>query len=151
MCDLAVVALEEVLADDLPVRLELRLPAGVVHEPVDIEAELCDLSPHRTECVRQRLGVPARVHERERSPRVGGDAAETEACLVEVGLFFGPRRRAQRAVEAVGPGVVGALDRLAFPRALDEGEAAVPADVEERSQLAVVSRRRATGGLRASR
>jgi len=37
--DLAVVALEEVLADDLPVRLELGLPACVEDEVVHVEAE----------------------------------------------------------------------------------------------------------------
>ena len=53
--DLAVVALEEVLADDLPVRLDLGLPAGVVDERVDVEAELCDLGGQRAECLRERL------------------------------------------------------------------------------------------------
>ena len=43
MRDLAVVALEEVLADDLPVRLDFGLPAGVVDERVDVEPELRDL------------------------------------------------------------------------------------------------------------
>ncbi len=43
MGDLAVVALEEVLAHDLPVRLDLGLPTGVVDERVDVEAELGDL------------------------------------------------------------------------------------------------------------
>ena len=42
--DLAVVALEEVLADDLPVRRDLRFPAGVVDELVDVQSELGDLS-----------------------------------------------------------------------------------------------------------
>src|SRR5437870_4417632 len=55
--DLAVVALEEVLADDLPVRVELRLPARVVDERLDVEPELRDLRGHRAERLRERLAV----------------------------------------------------------------------------------------------
>jgi hypothetical protein len=43
MRDLAVVALEEVLAHDLPVGGDLGLPAGVVDEGVHLQAELRDL------------------------------------------------------------------------------------------------------------
>ena len=57
MRDLAVVALEEVLADDLPVRLELRLPARVEDERVDVEPELRDLRGHRAERVGERLRI----------------------------------------------------------------------------------------------
>ena len=135
--DLAVVALEEVLADDLPVRLELGLPARVEDERVDVEPELGDLRGHRAERVGERLRVARRVHEDERPPRVDGDAAQAELVLREVRLLVRSRRRAQRAVEPVRPGVVRALQRLARPLAARDREAAVAAHVEKRAQLAV--------------
>ena len=45
--------------------------------------------------------------------------------------------RAQAAVEAVGPGVVGALDRAALLRLVHEDGAAVAAHVQEGAQLAL--------------
>ena len=159
MRDLAVVALEEVLADDLPVRLDLRLPALVEDELVDVEPELCDLRGHRAERLGERLRVALRVHEEERPPRVDGDAAEAELARREVGELLRARRAPERAVEPVRPRVVGALDRLALARPLGDREAAVPADVQEGAQLAVArardddrraarARRRVRAGLR---
>src|SRR6185437_3752232 len=145
MRDLAVVALEEVLADDLPVRVDLGLPARVEDEVVDVEAELGDLRRHRAERVRERLRVAVGVHEDERPPRADGDAAEPELVLREVRLLVRARRGAERAVEPVRPRVVGALERLALPGALGQREAAVPADVEERPQLAVARPRHDDG------
>ena len=55
--DLAVVALEEVLAHDLPVRVDLRLPARVVDERVDVEPELGDL--RRAASRARRRAAPA--------------------------------------------------------------------------------------------
>ena len=66
--DLAVVALEEVLADDLPVRFDLRLPARVEDEIVDVEPELGDLRRHRAERVGERFGVPFRVRRTRTGP-----------------------------------------------------------------------------------
>ena len=120
MRDLAVVALEEVLAHDLPVRLDLGLPAGVVDERVDVEPELRDLRGERAERLRERLRVGAGVGEDERAPGVDRDGNEAELVLREVRLLVAARRRAEAAVEAVRPGVVRALQRLAARLALGE-------------------------------
>ena len=137
MRDLAVVALEEVLAHDLPVRLDLGLPAGVVDERVDVEPELRDLRGQRAERLRERLGVGVGVREDERAPGVDRDGNEAELVLREVRLLLAARRRAEAAVEPVRPGVVRALQRLAARLPLGEGGAAVAADVDEAAQDAV--------------
>src|SRR6188472_1033619 len=99
MRDLAVVALEEVLADDLPVRLDLGFPAGVVDEGVDFEAEFRDLCGERAERLRQRLGGGAGVREDERAPGVDRDGHEAELVLREARLLLAARRLAEAAVE----------------------------------------------------
>src|SRR2546430_516343 len=113
MRDLAVVALEEVLADDLPIRLDLGLPAGVVDERVDVQPELRDLRGERAERLRQRLGVGAGVREDERAPGADRDRDEAELVLREVRLFLAARRLEEAAVEPVRPGVIRALQGLA--------------------------------------
>src|SRR5438132_9286139 len=117
MRDLAVVALEEVLADDLPVGVDLRLPARVVDERVDVEAELRDLRRQRAKRLRERLRFRAGIGEDERAPGVDRDRHEPELVLRERRLFLAARRRAEAAVEPVRPRVVLALERLAalFP------------------------------------
>ena len=137
MRDLAVVALEEVLADDLPVRVELRLPARVEDEVVDVEPELGDLFGHRPERVRQRLRIRPGVDEHERAPRPDRCRSQPELAAREVRLLVGAGRAAQLPVEAVRPRVVRALQRLALPLALDHREAAVTADVHERAHHVV--------------
>src|SRR5206468_10889048 len=74
--DGAVIALEEVLADDLPVRVQLGLPACVEDELVHVEPELSDLRRHRAERFGQWLRVGTGVDEQEGPPRVDGDLAE---------------------------------------------------------------------------
>ena len=59
---------------------------------------------------------------------------EPERLAVEAGLAVGPRRVAQSAVEAVRPGVVGALDRLPPRVSVAEDVTAVAADVHEAAQ-----------------
>ena len=134
MGDLAVVALEEVLAAHLPVRLVLRGRALEEAKRVEVEAggrdELRQLS--EVLCERRRVGV--RVDEDERPPDVDLHGHEPELRLVEAELALGARCRAERAVEAVGPRVVGALERLAPPLALADDRAAMAADVQERAQ-----------------
>ncbi len=149
--DLAVVALEEVLADELPVRLELGLPSGVVDEAVDVEPELGHLCRHRAERVGERFRVRAGVDEDERSPGSDRRRGEAELVLREVRLFLRARRGAEPAVESVRPRVVRALERLPAALALGDREAAVAADVDEGPQLAVAGerdddRRPAAGG-----
>src|SRR5205085_9920216 len=53
-------------------------------------------------------------------------------------LALGTRCVAQRAVEVVRPRVVVALDRSAGAAALQQDRTAVPADIDERAQLAVL-------------
>ena len=128
------VALEEVLADDLPVRLVLGGRALAERERVEVEACGRDELRQLAEVLRERRCVGVRVDEDERTPGVDLHGQEPELRRVEAGLAVGARRRAERAVEAVRPRVVRALERLAPPRALATG-AAVAADVQERAQL----------------
>ena len=78
-----------------------------------------------------------RVDEDERAPRVDADGDETERLPLEPGLAVGPGCVAQRAVEGVRPGVVGALDRLPSRVLLAEDVSAVATDVDEAAQFAV--------------
>ena len=109
--DGAVIALEEVLRDDLPVRLDAPLRAVMEPQRVDVDAELRDLLRHRTESRGERFRVGVRVHEEERPPALEAYGSESDGVELEVG----PRRRPQAAVEPVRPGVVRALKRLSVP------------------------------------
>ena len=80
-----------------------------------------------------------------RAPGVDGYGHEAERRQVEARLAVGARRAAQRAVQPVRPGVVGALDRLAPGVAVAERMASVPADVDEPAQLAVAGTREDDG------
>src|SRR5215210_827816 len=81
------------------------------------------------------LGLELRVDEDERPPRPDAGSGELDPLEVEP---LGARRRPKAAVEAVRPGVVVALERLAPPVALtgDLG-AAVTAHVDEGVEPAV--------------
>src|SRR5206468_2481751 len=70
---------------------------------------------HIAERVSERPGG-VRADEDERAPHVHGHQDETEPVGREAGLAVGARRRAQRAVELVGPRVVRALERLRHGR-----------------------------------
>src|SRR5581483_9244855 len=150
MRDLAVIALEEVLADDLPVGVELRLPSRVEDEIVDVEPELVDLRGHRAQRVCERLRIVRRVHEHEGPPSADRGRQQPELLSREIRLLLGARCAPQGAVETVRPRVVGELQRLPPPLPLGDGEAPVTAHVHERAQLVVFSRardhdRRSTG------
>src|SRR4051812_26152859 len=137
--DLAVVALEEVLADDLPVRVQLPLDAVAERERVDVE-DLGDEFRHLAESLGERRRVGVEVDEDERPPRVDLHRHETEALLLESRLGLRARRREQAAVQSVRPCVVRALQRRSATLALGDREAAVPADVHEGPQLPVLAR-----------
>ena len=111
----AVIALEEVLAHDLPVRVRAELDARVKDERVDVDVareqrrqlsevlvQWCRRDQRQLGCVERRLAVRA-------------------------------RRAAERAVEAVRPRVVVALDRGARAAALRQHGATVATHVEERA------------------
>ena len=134
---LAVVALEVVLDRDLPICLDLVGAAVVEAQRVHVEAVLRDnLGKVAQRDVKSRR-VHIRVREHERAPRVHLRGHQAEAGHVEVGLVLAARRAAQAAVEAVGPGVVGALDRAALLRLVHEDGAAVAAHVQEGAKLLV--------------
>ena len=132
--DGAVVALEEVLRDDLPVRLDAPLRAVMEPQRVDVDAELRDLLRHRTERHGERLRVGVRVHEEERPPALEAYGSQSDGVELEVG----PRRRPQAAVEPVRPGVVRALKRLSVSCAFGDHGPAVSAHVDEGTCLAVL-------------
>src|SRR6476646_8128590 len=81
------------------------------------------------EVLGERRGVRVRVDEEERAPGVDARCEQRPVGVVELGLALRARRRSQRAVEVVRPGVVVALDRGAPATALRENGAAVAADV----------------------
>ena len=85
MRDLAVVALEEVLADDLPVRIELRLPARVEAKPSTSSPSSATCAGIEPSASRERLGISSRVHEHERAPRPDGRRAEPELVVGKSG------------------------------------------------------------------
>jgi hypothetical protein len=130
--DGAVVALEVVLRRDLPVRPHGVLHAVVEGEGVHVEPARGDDRRQLAERVGQRRGVRVGVHEQERAPRADGRRPQAELRRVERAVR--PRRGAQRAVEAVRPGVVVALQRGAPPGPRDDLRAAVPTHVGERAQ-----------------
>ena len=113
--DLAVVALEVVLAADLPVRVVLGRRAVVEAQRVEVDAGGGDELGQLAEVLGERRGAAVRVDEDERPPGVDRHRQEAELRLVEALLALGARRGAERAVEVVRPGVVGALQRLARP------------------------------------
>jgi hypothetical protein len=136
MCDRTVVALEEVLAGNLPVRVEFPLQAEAVLKRVEIQ-QLSKQRRHLAEGIRERVRFRIRIDEHERSPCLDCSGNESKIVRVELGLAVGARRGAQPAVETVRPCVVRALQRLAAPFALRDGEAAMSTYVEKRAELAV--------------
>src|SRR5262245_16659376 len=136
MRDRAVVALEEVLAGDLPVRLELELRSEPELERVDVD----DLGEPRRD-VAEHLGQRGRVRvgiDEDEWPRgVDRDLLEAELGEVEARLAIGPRSGAQGAVEPVRPRVVRALERLARAGPARDDVAAMATDVEEGANVSL--------------
>ena len=132
----AVVALEEVLDDDLPVRVRTELDARMELDRVHVELAREDRG-QLAEVIGERLGTGIGVDEEKRPPRADARGQQRQLVVVEAGLTVRARRRAQRPVELVRPRVVVALERRAFTAAVGEHRPAVPADVQERTELAV--------------
>src|SRR6185503_19964977 len=114
---------------DLPVRRDLGLPARVMDERDDVQTELRDQSRERAERLRDEFRVLAGTGEDGRPPSVDRDGNEAEFVVWEVRLLLAARRLAEAAVEAVRPGVVRALQRLAAALARGDDVATVAADV----------------------
>ncbi len=130
----AVVALEVVLEGDLPVRLDGPLVVGVVAERREVEPAAADDLGQRAERLGERRRPGVRVDEDEGPPRVDGDREQREVRGVEAVLALRARGLPQGAVELVGPGVVGALQRLAAAGLARDRVGAMAADVDERAQ-----------------
>ncbi len=131
MRDGAVVALQEVLARDLPVGADLPVGPVVERQRIDVEPvggeSLRDLS----EQLRERQRGVVEVDEAKRPPRFHPHGHEGQ--LLHAVELLGARRRAEGSVQIVGPGVVRALQRPSVAGLLDHDRSAVPADVDERS------------------
>src|SRR5882724_10209906 len=134
--DGAVVALEEVLARDLPVRFQLELAAETKFERLDVK-DLRELRRHFAERLEEGDRIGIGIHEHERTEGVDRDLPEPELVVVEPGLAIRAWRRAQPSVERVGPRVIGALQGLARPGSARHDVSAVAADVEKCPELAV--------------
>ena len=140
MRDRAVVALEEVLAGDLPVRVQLELRPETELERIDVQ-HFRDLRRHRPERLRERRRIDVRIDEHERAPRVERERDERQLLVLEVELPVRSRRRAKLAVEPVRPRVVAALQRLAPAAPMGDDRAAMAADVQKRAQLIITRAR----------
>ena len=134
MRDLAVVALEEVLAAHLPVRLVLRGRALEEAKRAEVEAGGGDEVRQLAEVLRERRRVGVRVDEDERPPGIDLDRHEAElaTCRSRARARCAARRGASRRGRRSRRG--RALERLALPLALADERAAVAADVQERAQ-----------------
>src|SRR5215212_794108 len=132
MSDWTVVALEKVLARDLPVRGDLPVGPVVEGKRIDVDAGCGDALRDLTEQFGQRLRSAVEVDEAERSPALQADRNERDVGDVDA-LALRPRRGVERPVERVRPGVVRALKTLPAAWLLDDDRAAVPADVDERA------------------
>ena len=131
------VAFVEIFDDDFPVRRE------VVSVPPQ-HPHLREIDPRALENRRQFAdqiakwsGGRIRVDENQRSPRFNRERCERERFLGERALLILARRRAERAVEVVGPSVIVALQRLAIAGAFEHDLApAMTAYVGERANRA---------------
>ena len=124
------VALHEVLGEDLPVRLPDMLFAeglGVVGEAVAARDDLL----HRPKQVLRRRNVGIQRDVDPAIPDIAAHMREAVVAPVEGRARVHPRGMAQAAVEAVGPGMVGAGDDLAVAASGEEQAHPVQADVGE--------------------
>ena len=136
--DRAVQALGVVLDHELPVGLQVvdaaLGPAQLAHAPRG------ELAVQAGQVLRKRERARRQVYEDVAVPLGRGDAAEAVLPQVESDDLLHERRGAQRAVEAVGPGVVRALDAAGQASAVlaAQERAAVPAGVVERGDVALL-------------
>ena len=138
VCGRAVVALEVVLDPDLPVGVEDPLRAPFELERVEVEPRLGDGRRNVAERVCERSRLQVGVHEHEGAPGVDLDPVERQLLDRQVGLTLPAGHGSQAAVEAVRPGVVGALERPPVALAGHDLVAAVAADVHEAAQLTLL-------------
>ena len=114
----AVITLEEVLHDDLPVRLQpVFLPVAQL-EALQVHPGAGDDAGQLREIGGERLDAVVKRDEDERTVGVYLDLAQPELRLVETGLLASSRSRCQGAVQRVRPGVVMTCQRRAVTRPL---------------------------------
>ena len=131
-----VVALDEVVDVDLPVRVEHQALGAIRLEGLD---GFVGKDADRVAEVREQRFDGVDGDEQQPAPLVDTDRLQRPIGHVEVGVLAEPRRALQGAVEAVDPVVVGALDRLAMPAAfLQQPCAAMDAHVSKGMEHAVV-------------
>ena len=84
MIDGAVVALQEIVDADLPVRLErVRPPVAGLHELVEVDAEIVDQRRELAERLREGPAIDVGVHEHHGAPGVDLDGPEAELLRIE--------------------------------------------------------------------
>ena len=137
MIDLAVVALEVVLNDDLPVGGGVVRPAPVEMKTLNVYARLRDQFRQAAKGVGERRRIEIGVDEGHRSPRVDLNRAQPETARIEVRLAVRARCGTKGSVEVIGPGMIRALkgSLIACPET-DPG-ASVATYVDESPQLIV--------------
>ena len=89
----------------------------------------------------QRFGIVVEIDEDEAAELFDPDRLEGEILLVEPGHFLGVAGAAQRAVEFVGPGVIGAHQDARLAAAMGEFMTAVLADIVKGAEFAVAPAR----------
>ena len=106
----AMEAFREILEHQLPVGAHLVVDAGAGAESLDVEP--AEAARERSERPVQRLRVARQIDEQESFPCRERDRVQRIIPLVEARDLVHVGRADQRPVERVGPGVIGALDRL---------------------------------------
>ncbi len=137
-----VIALKEPLGRDLPVGRRLRL-AGLDQLQFGVQ------EGRQVVQVGQFGGRGLLRHEHDAAAFDGGDRDQAAGVLVQPGKAMLVRHVAQGAVQAVGPGVVGADEGLLPPLAADQLRAPVAAGVAKGADHAIAApnhqQRRARG------
>ncbi len=144
--DRDVVPLEVVVHVDLPVARDLVVV--LLEEPHVLEGKGGGLFRNRAEHLLEgrRRGVEA--YEQKRSPRLHARRGQILLRLLETAHAVPLGRGQELSIQAVGPAVIAAHERLAVARSARDGAGAVAADVGKRMQGAVVGARHDQGLVR---
>ena len=129
--DGAVVALEVILDDDLPVGGSVVLVPPIQAKLRDVYPDVCDELGQRRELIGERRRIEIRVDERHRTPCVHLHRRRPSSLASKPASPVRARHGAKSSVEVVGPGVIRALERSLVARAEADAGASVPADVDE--------------------
>ena len=139
MRDRAVVALEEVVEDGLPVGLDVEGQAVGEGERVEVGHMGAEVGLEPFTLLGEGCRARIEVDEDEAAELLDANRGQAELVPVEPGHLLGAPRGAQPAVDMVAPGVIGTGDDLGPPGALQQLVAPVLADVVEGAQGAVLA------------